>query len=274
VTGFLALLGLTRAGFTAPSFAIFTDLIAGWVCAPGRATITAMIAVADPAGRRAHDAYHRFVRDGAWSMNRLWQALAVHLIARFYPTGPVELACDDRLFHHEGSKVEGAGTFRDAVRSTLRKVVYARGAEPGRDHPAGPPALGRVPGRGPGQRRSPQEARRHHHHRPRRDDDHRDRRLACPTGASTWSPTARTPPWPGPAPHKLTSRMRRDAALYQPAPPRTGRRGRPRTKGERLPTPTELSEAVSDKDWTTALADVRAPTGPGWSMSVTCSGTG
>jgi hypothetical protein len=26
-----------------------------------------MIAVADPGGRRAHDAYHRFVRDGAWS---------------------------------------------------------------------------------------------------------------------------------------------------------------------------------------------------------------
>lgn len=59
MTGFGALLGLTSAGFTAPSFAIFTDLMAGWVCAPGRRTITAMITVADPAGRRAHDAYHR-----------------------------------------------------------------------------------------------------------------------------------------------------------------------------------------------------------------------
>jgi len=50
--------------FIAPSLAIFTDLLTGWICAPGRRTITAMIAVADPAGRRAHDAYHRFVRDG------------------------------------------------------------------------------------------------------------------------------------------------------------------------------------------------------------------
>lgn len=41
-----------------------TDLVTGWVCAPGRGTITGMITVADPAGRRAHDAYHRFVRDG------------------------------------------------------------------------------------------------------------------------------------------------------------------------------------------------------------------
>lgn len=53
MTGFLALLGLTRAGFTAPSFAIFTDLITGWICAPGRRTISAMIAVADPAERAA-----------------------------------------------------------------------------------------------------------------------------------------------------------------------------------------------------------------------------
>ncbi|MHB8299059.1 MAG: hypothetical protein ACYDDW_10930 [Dermatophilaceae bacterium] len=59
MTGFVALLGLARTVFTAPSFAIFTDLITGWVCAPGRRTITNMIAVADPAGRRAHDAYHR-----------------------------------------------------------------------------------------------------------------------------------------------------------------------------------------------------------------------
>ena len=28
--------------------------------------------MADPAGRRAHDAYHRFIRDGVWSMSRLW----------------------------------------------------------------------------------------------------------------------------------------------------------------------------------------------------------
>src|SRR5664279_3288467 len=51
VNGWLALLGTVRAVFTAPSFAIFTDLLTGWVCAPGRRTVTAMIAAADP-GRR------------------------------------------------------------------------------------------------------------------------------------------------------------------------------------------------------------------------------
>jgi len=67
VTAWTALLQSTRTVFGAPSFAIFTQLLTGWVCAPGRRTITAVIAVADPGGTRAHDAYHRFVRDGAWA---------------------------------------------------------------------------------------------------------------------------------------------------------------------------------------------------------------
>ena len=46
VIGWTALLELTRTCFRAPSFALFTDLLFGWVCAPGRRTITAMIAVA------------------------------------------------------------------------------------------------------------------------------------------------------------------------------------------------------------------------------------
>jgi len=59
VTAWTALLRQARGVFTAPGFAIFTDLLTGWVLAPGRRTITAMIAVADPAEVRAHDAYHR-----------------------------------------------------------------------------------------------------------------------------------------------------------------------------------------------------------------------
>jgi hypothetical protein len=38
--------------------------------------------------------------------------------------------------------------------------------------------------------------------------------------------------------------MRRDAAIYEQAPPRTGRRGRPRTKGARLPIPAKLAPGL------------------------------
>ena len=124
---FTGRLDRARPVFRAPSFAIFIDLLSGWVCAPGRRTITAMITVADPAGQRAHDADHRFVRDGAWAMSGLWRVLAIHVVARFAPTGVVELLCDDTLFHKTGRKVAGAGVFRDAVRSTVGRVVYALG---------------------------------------------------------------------------------------------------------------------------------------------------
>jgi len=127
VSGWTALLELARSGFTTPGFAVFADLLLGWVLAPGPRTITGMITVGDPGRRRAHDAYHRLVRDGAWSMTGLWRVLAIHAIGSFAPTGVVALDCDDTLFHKSGPKVEGAGIFRDAVRSTVRRVVYALG---------------------------------------------------------------------------------------------------------------------------------------------------
>ena len=55
----------------------------------------------------------------------------------------------------------------------------------------------------------------------------------------------------------VTSRMRRDAALYEAAPPRTGKRGRPRLKGVRLPTPPEIAAQARPRDWRKATVDVR-----------------
>ncbi len=44
-------------------------------------------------------------------------------------------------------------------------------------------------------------------------------------------------------PITFVSRLRLDAALYEPAPPRRrGQRGRPRLKGERLPNLSEVAE--------------------------------
>jgi hypothetical protein len=47
-----------------------------------------------------------------------------------------------------------------------------------------------------------------------------------------------------PASVTATTRLRADAALYQLPPPRTGRAGRPRTKGDRLPELTVLAALV------------------------------
>ncbi len=58
----------------------------------------------------------------------------------------------------------------------------------------------------------------------------------------------------------VTSRMRRDAALYMPPPPRKrGQRGRPRKKGRRLPSPEHLARRTT-RGWVSTVIDVRGKT--------------
>ena len=258
MSSFAALLELTRAVFSAPSFAIFADLVQGWALAPNRRTVTAMISVADPTGRRANDAYHRFLRDGAWSMGQLWRVLATYAINRFVPTGVVPLDCDDTLYKKSGPKVNGAGIFRDAVRSTAKRVVYALGLNlvvvtlrvtpPWGGCPIGLPVNVRL------RPKNDSTSTVEHAAKMMRElaDWLPDREFhLCADGAYASLAGAGLPRC------QLTSRMRRDAALYEPAPPRTGKRGRPRTRGARLPTPPQLAARARHRDWERVDIDVR-----------------
>ena len=121
------LLGQFFSVFTKPGTKIFANLIAGWILCTARRTITGILPFADPMNIRAHDAYHRFFPDARWATSRLWQKLTMTLIARLCPKGMITLALDDTLFHHSGQKMDGADAWRDAVRSTKKKVVYAWG---------------------------------------------------------------------------------------------------------------------------------------------------
>lgn len=122
-----AVLSCASGVFSRPSFGLFSDLASAWVLCPARRTVTGMIGLVDPATLRAHDAYHRFIRAGAWSMAACWKALARLSVATLCPKGRIGLDVDDTLFHKSGRKVDGAGSFRDAVRSTGKWVVYANG---------------------------------------------------------------------------------------------------------------------------------------------------
>jgi len=223
---------------------LFYELLSAWVCATGRRTICGMVAVMDPASRAAHDAYHRFVRSGAWHPDKLWAQIVARSVAHLGADGPIVCLLDDTLMHRPGRNVNGAGSYRDAVRSTHSRVVFARGlnlvvlairvvppwggmpiAIPvgvrlHRKEGAKLPALaaelmaelaGRLP-----QRRFILCA---------------DGAYACLAGDALPRTT-------------VISRMRRDAALFEPPPPPTGKRGRPRSKGQRLPTPPQLAAAA------------------------------
>lgn len=113
--------------FTAPAANIFIRLAIGWILCTTRRTVTGMIPFADPLGLRAHDAYHRFFTDARWAISRMWRLLTLIMVRALCPQGTLTLALDDTLFHRSGRKVNGAGWWRDAVRSTHKNVVYAWG---------------------------------------------------------------------------------------------------------------------------------------------------
>lgn len=123
----MELLGQFFPLFTAPGAEIFSRLMIGWILCTTRRTVTGILTFADPWAKRAHDAYHRFLPDARWSMGELWKLLVKILIQAFCRNGIIIMALDDTLFHRSGRKVNGAGWWRDAVRSTHKNVVYGWG---------------------------------------------------------------------------------------------------------------------------------------------------
>jgi hypothetical protein len=176
----------------------------------------------------------------------------------FFPAGaPLPCDLDDTLFHKTGRKVEGAGVFRDAVRSTRTKVVYALGLNlviltlrivpPWGGEPLGLPINVRLYRKGgPTHIDLAEEMIR----QVAGWFPERQFRLAADGAYATLAGRHL------PQTH-VTSRMRRDAALYLAPPPRKkGQRGRPRKKGRRLPTPVQIA-ARRHSGWLRATVDER-----------------
>jgi DDE superfamily endonuclease len=67
------------------------------VLCPGRRTVTRMIGV----GEHAHDAYHRLLRAGAWTMTRLWRRVVALLVVHLDLDELLVLDLDDTLFHKQ-----------------------------------------------------------------------------------------------------------------------------------------------------------------------------
>jgi hypothetical protein len=247
VSTWAALIQQFFPAFTAPGAQIFLALVTGWVLCTGRHTITGMVPFADPAGRHAHDAFHRFLPDARWDMDALWKLLTVLLVQAFAASGVIELDLDDTVFHRWGRQVAGAGWWRDAVRSTRTRTVYAWGLNlvvltlrvypPWGGEPLGLPILMRLHRKG--------------------DASLIDLAQAMLGQLAGWLPERAfrlhadgfyaTLAGRGLGRIHLISRMRRDAVLYEPLSKihrKKGQRGRPRTKGRRLSSPEQMARHV------------------------------
>jgi hypothetical protein len=256
VPSFLDLLQPLSCLMTAPSFQSFSTLLSGWVFAR-RHTITGMILAADAVGTHAkhHSAYHRLFAAARWSLDEL--GLAVLGLILPLLGGPILLGIDDTLARKRGLKVFGVGMHHDPLLSTRKTALFNWGhcwVVLG--------VICRLPFCGERWFCLPILFRLYV---PKKTADKKGLsyctkpqlavqmlQVLCGRFENTRFHVVGDAAYGGksvllklPGNCDLTSRMKMDARLYDAPPPPNGNRkgGRPRKRGQRLPTPKQMLAA-------------------------------
>ena len=226
------------------TFAVFVVLATGLVAQPARRTVVRMLAGAGMAAAVSFHTACRFFSHHAWEPDRIGLLVARLIVERLLgPGAAIEVVVDDTLIRRWGRKVFGAfwthdGSAQDpgglgrGNRWVIAGIVVAL---PFCAHPVCLPVLLRL-WRGKGTASPVRLA----------GDlisvlaqEFPDRPLHVVGDAAYHGRPLLV------AATTITTRLPVNAALYAPAPPRTGRRGRPRLKGHRLGTPAEIA-AIAD----------------------------
>ena len=108
------------------SFVNFVIIAVGWIQTYGTHAVTEALVVTGVAGKRHHEAFHRFFSRGTWNPDRLGYWLFCRL-ERWMGPGAVRICIDDTLAPKKGAEVFGIGTHIDAVRSSRRQKVFSFG---------------------------------------------------------------------------------------------------------------------------------------------------
>ena len=113
--------------FTEPTFNRIVPLVVGAILTPGRHTVTALLRTMRGLATGHWSDYHRVFSRAVWSPWALGRTLAAAILALIPPDQPVLVPMDDTTVQHRGKKVYGKGCHRDAVRSTHSLVVWRWG---------------------------------------------------------------------------------------------------------------------------------------------------
>jgi DDE superfamily endonuclease len=230
-------------------------LVVGAILAPGKRTVTSVLRVMGRSHDPSFQNYHRVMNRAQWSTLHGGHILLRLLLRAFVPTGPVVIGVDETIERRRGEKIAAKGIYRDPVRSSHTHVVKASGLRwvslmllapiPWTRRIWALPFLTVL---------SPSE--RYYHQRGRRPRTLLDRARQAVWLVRHWLP-ARELVVVGDSTYAalewldsvcntvcVITRLRLDAALYEAAPPRKPRQnGRPRKKGQRLPT---LGQVLTD----------------------------
>jgi DDE superfamily endonuclease len=102
-------------------------LVIGAILCPGKRTVSAVLRVMGLGEDRRYGKYHRVLSRAVWSSRKVAQQLLKHLIGTFAPTGVIVLGIDDTIERRKGKRIRAKGIDRDAVRSSDSQVVKVSG---------------------------------------------------------------------------------------------------------------------------------------------------
>jgi len=230
-------------------------LLVGAILAPGVRTVSASLRVMGLSRERQFQNYHRVLNRAKWSSRALSRILLRMLLRSFVPLDqPVVLGLDDHIERRRGAKIAAKGIYRDPVRSSKSFFVKTSGLRwvslmllapiPWAQRVWALPLLTVL---------APSERYHQERGRPHKQltDVARqmivqvrrwlpDRRLVVTADSSYAAIELLAACATLPTPVTVVTRLRQDAALYAPAPPREkGKKGAPRKKGDRQPTPAQ-----------------------------------
>ena len=240
-TSFGRVLEPLRRVFTRPTFETFRALVVGMIGQVGECTVTGMLTATGMSTQWHHSRAHRFFSRASWQLDELGLGvMSLVLRVLLEPGEAVRVVIDDTLFRRSGRKVAHAFWQHDGAADAPGKVGFGNNFVvlgiivrlPFKSTPVCLPVLFRL----------------HTKDGPARSELANrlvwivstfvgDRRVeVVADGAYACEKFAQLPDRAS-----FISRLRANAALHRLTPPRTGKPGRPRTKGERLPALAELA---------------------------------
>jgi DDE superfamily endonuclease len=234
-------------------------LLIGAILAPGTRTVANVLRVMGLSQERQFQNYHRVLNRANWSSRTLSRMVLRLLVRAFVPADqPVVLGLDDHIERRRGAKIAAKGIYRDPVRSSKSFFVKTSGLRwVSMMLLAKVPWVQRVwalpfltvlaPSERYHQQRGMQHKQLTDHARQMITQVRRwlpERLLVVAVDSSYAAIELLSACASLPRPVTVVTRLRLDAALYDPAPPREkGKKGAPRKKGARQPS---LAERLCD----------------------------
>jgi hypothetical protein len=115
--------------FTAPTWRHVQVLVTGTLLAQGPRTVAAALRVMGLAHEPRFERYHRVLNRARWSGVQGSQILLGLLLALLPPGWPILIVADETLERRKGACIAAKGMYRDAVRSSKRRVVTCLGLQ-------------------------------------------------------------------------------------------------------------------------------------------------